>query len=102
MAREFGLYMDESYKNNTDSWDEWGCAELVDEEKGIGVSYNFSYDQGESCCAIYPMYHSKDGDYWNDDTCTFKAYDIDFDDADWKLKLEKTMNEYLNKLMEGE
>lgn len=101
MAREFDLYMTETYKNYTDSWDEWGCAELVDEENKIGVDYNFCYDNGECCCAMYQMiYDSEEG--WSDDCTTCYAYEIDFDNPDWKTELEKTMNEFLDKLMEGE
>ena len=102
--REYNVYMDESYKeymtsNDKYMFDEWGCAEVVDEEKGVGVSYNFSYDQGESCCAIYPMFRNENGEYWEDDCYRFRAYDIDFDDPDWKAKLEKEMNGYLDEIM---
>lgn len=93
----YEIYMDESYKDKRDSWDEWGCACLY-ENGEWKLDYNYCFDEGESCCAIYRMLKGSDGIAYSTDTSTFKHYDIEWDKPDWEARLVNTMKVYLREL----
>lgn len=96
MKRDFELNMDISYKDKN-NFDEWGCACLYDDEKGLGVDYNYCIEDGENYCALYLIeYQSNDEVYHTDYDC-FEHYEIKWERADWADLLEKAMNEFLDK-----
>lgn len=80
----------ETYGDKHSSYDEWGCAYIWLREE-IGVEYNLCVDGKENCSAIYKMELNKEIDYMETDTDIFVHYEIDFDDDDWKKKLEDAM-----------
>lgn len=87
---EFECNIDESYKDK--ETDEWGCAFIwIGGE--IGVEYNFCIDGGNNCCAIYKIELNFETEYIETDYNLFEHYEIDFDDTDWKKKLEDAMCE---------
>ena len=90
---EFECNMSEEFKGY-ENHDEWGCA-CVWFGENIGVEYNFCYDDGESCCAIYKMEFNNGSGYMDTDYSTFIHYDVDFDNPEWKNKLENAMCEAL-------
>lgn len=84
--------------NNTDFFDEWGCAfvSLEDSTLGeeIGVEYNLCIDKttGEyrDCSAIYKVdYNEKDNCI--EDYSKYIHYEIDFNNPKWKTELENAM-----------
>lgn len=83
--------------NDIQNWDEWGCAELWLGEK-IGVEYNFCIDDGEDYSAIYKMEFNEDTGYYEVDYDKFVGYEVDFDDVEWRNKLENAMCKALIKL----
>lgn len=95
---EFECNMSNEYADCTNH-DEWGCAYLWLGDD-IGVEYNFCFDNGESCCAIYKMELNNETDYMETDYDKFNHYDIDFDNPNWKEELEnamcKTLIEFFN------
>lgn len=97
--RKFDVYMDETFINKIDE-DDWGCAELIDKEKGIGCEYNYCIQtetNGElnNCSAIYLITCDKDDNVWETDYQSCKRYEIEWR-YDWKEKLEKAMNDFLD------
>lgn len=80
----------EALKNH-DSYDSWGEVEYSNDKRG--VDYNICIDNSTEetgfCCAFYKIYADKDGVWHHDDCCEYYCYDIDFDDKDWKKKLEE-------------
>lgn len=88
---EFECNMSNEYKDYKNH-DEWGCAFIwFGENSEIGVEYNFCFDDGESCCAIYKMGLNEKTDYMETDYDTYVHYDIDFDNDNWKEELENAM-----------
>lgn len=77
---------------NGEEYDAWGEAQVWNGK--IGAEYNLCFD-GENCSAIYLMEEDDDG-YWSTDSSTFEHYEIDPDDPEWKDKLIKTMQEFVN------
>lgn len=85
----FECNMSEEYKDYRNH-DEWGCAFAWLEDKDIGVEYNFCFDCGNSCCAIYKAITNSDG-YLETDYSEFVHYDIDFDNDNWREEFENAM-----------
>ena len=81
---------------NPDQFDIWGFAELIDSKHGIGAEYNYSCDYGINQSAIYPIH--KYNEKWTTDYDTFSHYEINFDEPDWEIKLEKAMNDFLDEI----
>ena len=62
----------------------------------IGVEYNYCIqDDGTNCSAIYKMEFNEKTDYMDTDYTTFFSYEVDFNDVEWKNKLENAMCEAL-------
>lgn len=85
----FECNMSEEYKTY-ESHDEWGCACVwIGEDKG--AEYNFCFDGGNSCCAIYKMEMNHETGYMETDYSIFVHYDIEWDKENWKEELEDAM-----------
>ena len=95
---EFECNLSEEYKDNT-CIDEWGSATLWLNDRQ-GVEYNFCIDGNCNSCAIYKMEYNEETDVWETDYSTFEHYEIDFDNANWKKELEKSMHEVAKKFFE--
>lgn len=92
MNYKFKLNMDDSYKQYID-YDEWGAA-IID--FGIyGAEYNFYIKDGNNCSAIYFMEFNSNTGYWDTDFNDFKHYEIDFNNYNWKIELEKEMYKFV-------
>lgn len=92
MNYEFDLQINDSYKDIEDI-EEWGCAFLwLDDNRG--VEYNFCIDNSTNehinCSAIYPAYVNSEG-YMENDTSWWIHYEIDFNEPQWREKLEMAM-----------
>ncbi len=97
MQREFEINIDISYKNKFT--DEWGAANLYDDESGYGVDYNYCVEDVDvNSCAMYLMKKDNDGVYDTYYDC-FRHYEIEWDKADWQDRLEKQMNEFLDDML---
>lgn len=80
---------------NCEVCDIWSFAELLIGNKG--VEYNFCIDDSTNeainSSAIYPTYLNEKEDYWETEYNNFIHYEIDFNDKNWKKKLENAMCE---------
>lgn len=92
MNYEFGLSMDDSYKQYTDI-DEWGMA--VIDFGTYGAEYNFCIEEGDNYSAIYYMEYNEKTGYWDTDYNCFEHYEINFNDFNWKKDLEKAMYNFV-------
>ena len=92
MNYEFGLSMDDSYKQYTDI-DEWGMA--VIDFGTYGAEYNFCIEEGDNYSAIYYMEYNEKTGYWDTDYNCFEHYEINFNDFNWKKDLEKAMYNFI-------
>ena len=92
---EFECNISEEYKTY-ENHDEWGCA-FVWLGENIGVEYNFCFDNGESCCAIYKMELNHETDYMETDYDKYNHYDVNFNNPNWKEELENAMCEAMIK-----
>lgn len=85
---EFDCDMNNDYKDYY-CCDEWGCAYIwLDESHG--AEYNFCIDNGNNCSAIYKSVVNDEG-YLETDYSAFEHYEIDFNNANWEMELEKAM-----------
>ena len=104
MEWEYEINMDESYVDIEDI-DEWGCAQVWDDENKIGAEYNYCIDNSTNeminCCAIYWMYED-DEENWHTDGSDYQHYEIDFSDKDWKEKLIAAMKQFVIEHLEEE
>ena len=90
---EYEININASYAS--EETDEWGAA-FVWVNGNHGVEYNFCYDSGECCSAIYKTgmnYKHRDypDGYMETDYSTFEHYEIDFSNEDWMLDLIREM-----------
>ena len=92
MNYEFGLNIDDSYKQYTDI-DEWGMA--VIDFGTYGAEYNFCIEEGDNYSAIYYMEYNEKTGYWDTDYNYFEHYEINFNDFNWKKDLEKAMYNFV-------
>lgn len=72
-------------RNTTESFDEWGIAELWRGNKG--VEYNYCIDDGENCSAIYKTEINEKTGYRETDYNSFIHYEVNFNDMNWKADL---------------
>ena len=87
------------YNNLGDSEIEiWAAAFLWDENKNVGVEYNFSIDmtmdEPENCSAIYKSCNNDEGNLETDYN-EYISYEIDFYEDAWRDELKKAMYEAL-------
>lgn len=69
------------------SCDVWDAAYIRCGSKG--VEYNFCMDNGCNYSAIYMSEETHDGKYFMTDSSRYECYEIDFEDMEWKKKLEE-------------
>lgn len=93
---EFECNISEEYKDN-DYIDEWGSA-FVWYGDDMGVEYNFCIDGDTNSSAIYKTEINKKTGYMETDYSEFVHYEVDFNDAEWRNKLEEAMCNALIKL----
>ena len=91
---EYEINISSKYKNKN-CIDEWGAA-FVWLDDDHGVEYNYCYDNGKCCSAIYKMemkynYPKYPDGYMETDYSTFEHYEIDFTDKDWEQNLVDEM-----------
>lgn len=96
----FECNISKKYKNEN-CIDDWGCAYAWYEEN-IGVEYNFCIDNGENYSAIYKLEFNDKTGCMETVTNKFKHYKIDFNDSDWKNKLEQEMYKVLETFINEE
>lgn len=85
--------------DNTDFFDEWGCAfvSLEDATLGeeIGVEYNLcidkTTDEYRDCSAIYKVDYNEKDNCIETDYNKYIHYEIDFNNPKWKKELENAM-----------
>ena len=88
---------------DTDFYDEWGGA-YISVGNYVGVEYNLCIDnttnENINSSAIYKTDYNEREDCIETDGTTFIHYEIDFDNPEWKEKLEDAMCDALIEFFE--
>ena len=77
-----------------DTW--YGLVEIPGK---FAVDYNYYIDEGEQNSALYPCFPDDNGNL-HVDANTWRGYNVDFSDPDWKRKLTGEALEYLKDIIE--
>lgn len=91
----FECNMTEEYESY-EIYDEWGCA-YVWFGGNRGAEYNFCIDELDNYSAFYKMELNEKTGYMETDYDSNIHYEIDFNESNWKEKLENAMCEALIK-----